>query len=205
MSLPMLLAIDPSMLSLGWATVNLTNGSLVEAGGIKSTVATPKEWYPQSVAMVREIEVLLDTTKPQIVVVETPNNWFTERGDAAKDSESVQKLYYTTGGIVAAACRTQATVYVVTPQAWKGQTPKGIMVTRATILMQKQGLPLCAMPHDVAEAILLATEAGRRVHTTILDKDKECHYSIRNPNYVPLTANIKLQHTTYVTVKTCNS
>ena len=101
------------------------------------------------------------------VVVEQPSNWFNGKGAAAKDSESIQKLYQFVGALLEALThqmpQSVQSVYTVTPTEWKGQVDKKVMVARCDEFLGRTGFAAYDYTHDVAEAILLAKWASDRV------------------------------------------
>lgn len=106
-----------------------------------------------------------------MVVCESPTNWFNDKGMASKDHESVQRLYWEVGAIVATLARMPHwhSCWTVSP-AWKGQTPKPIMVNRCAQWLRTHERP-APTSHDMAEAILLSREAAN-LYLDRLAKDK---------------------------------
>lgn len=161
------LAIDPSLRSLGYAIVS-KSGVIRSVSTIKQSTKTIVSYHKRGLAMACELLRLninppgQQAHKPRYlhVVIEVPSNWSTARGKRSKDAESIQKLYYLAGGIVAAFELDETIrglLYVVTPQNWKGQLPKKIMVERAHAAVPLRD----ATPHDACEALLLALHALR--------------------------------------------
>lgn len=152
-------AIDPSIGSLGYALHE--NGCITSAGVIKQK-GNQGGYHWRGAGMASTVAQLVVGIPKVHVVIETPTNWFNERGMASKDSEAVQKLYYVVGAIVG-VCQgilNVDSVWGVDPNKWKGQTPKKIMQTRCEKYLGVMDLKLPdRAPHDTAEAVLLAAYA----------------------------------------------
>lgn len=106
--------------------------------------------------------------------VETPDNWFNERGMDSKNAGDVQKLYWFVGYLVAQIANrgillNLEEIWTVVPKAWKGQTPKGIMVDRGVAeLSARSGIVFDdenRLPDDAAEACLLARIAAFKIRS----------------------------------------
>jgi hypothetical protein len=114
----------------------------------------------QVTRLTAEIELMRLTTVDQVIgVVETPSNWFTSKGMASKDSEDIQKLYWFVGAMAQQLTSLEQLthLYAVIPQKWKGQTPKPVMVSRAKVVMERDGFEIGkGFTHDAAEAVLMA-------------------------------------------------
>jgi hypothetical protein len=123
------------------------------------------DWPERAASMATMISIILESNMESgtyaDAIIEIPSNWFCERGQSSKDSEAVQKLYFTVGASVLALAHTTGIMCVwgVHPEQWKGQTPKNIMLNRAEKLA---GIRI--NNHDAAEAILLGAYAHARQH-----------------------------------------
>ncbi len=155
-----IIAIDPSLKNLGFAMLDRL-GHLRHAIILQQTTSAQTSYHARGLWMAREVRRLVDTSgcTSVDVIMEVPTNWFNERGQASKDDEAVQKLYYQVGTIIGtlAAHPSIAGIWVVEPMQWKGQAPKNVMKERAFKFAARQGVNLPAgIPHDTCEAILLA-------------------------------------------------
>lgn len=134
-----------------------------------------KERAIQMARVVKEIAVqeLGKGARRTRAVIETPDNWFTDRGEDSKRDEAVQKLYWFVGHLVGALEGLMyhagyiQDIWTVVPKAWKGQTPKPIMHDRGVKALTDQGwiLDPKKFKHDVAEAVLLARIAGNKLRS----------------------------------------
>jgi len=154
----LMVAIDPSLVSLGLAVLESTGKPhLLQHIKQHNTAAN---WHARALQMATAVQYTLSQNlplSPFAVLVETPANWFCERGQDSKNSEAVQKLYFVTGAICASlfeipACRG---IWSVDPGQWKGQSPKSVMLTRAQRYCARYDINLMHAPSDVAEALLL--------------------------------------------------
>lgn len=152
-----LFTVDPSISSLGYAI--FFDGDIISAGHIKQNTSTKENYRIRAVSM---SQILLGTIKTYIetfsnveltMVIEAQSNWGSAKGSAAKDSESIQKLYFATGLYIQAIMSLPQTVEIKTiePIKWKGQAPKDVMVRRAHAYVPS--LEKC--PHDTCEAVLI--------------------------------------------------
>lgn len=120
-------------------------------------------WMAENVAHFAALSLTPFRPDPKIdVIIEVPNNWFTDKGMGSKDSEDIQKLYFQVGAIIGVLASVEWVqgVWCVTPNTWKGTTPKPVMVQRAQTFAQQQHVFLRQnTPHDTCEAILLARYA----------------------------------------------
>lgn len=176
-----LLAIDPSINNLGYAIFS-KGGALIHAGFLQQEADRSLDYRARSLAMAQGVERLLDlSTEGDVLaphfqsvdlLIETPENWFGGRGMASKDDEAVQKLYLLVGTVIGtmAASLVVGSIWGAFPTAWKGQTPKDIMKSRAIRYAGTQGINLPpSVPHDTCEAILLGKKGyeafvgGKRV------------------------------------------
>lgn len=98
---------------------------------------------------------------PTVIVIETPANWFNERGIDSKNNGAVQTLYQTVGAImgVLVRCEGVASIWAIEPTQWKGQAPKEVMMARCRRDCASLVKITTGMPHDTAEAILLGRKA----------------------------------------------
>ena len=167
-----IMAVDPSIASLGLAFSRF-DGGIIDARFLRQITGRQVDYHVRAFAMAQMLraiafEVSTDLKADLTFVLEVPANWFTGRALKSKDNEAVQKLYYTCGIILGVLTQTACidSTWVVTPR-WKGQVPKNIMKRRALqhIRSDFQGHIVDeSMPHDVAEAILLARYAAERRH-----------------------------------------
>ncbi len=164
----LLFTIDPSIANLGYALL-ASNAGIRTCGLLKQTSDPMMNYHTRGLDMARHVGGLLSNLidEPQSrvdMIIEVPANWFNQRGQASKDNEAIQKLYYTTGAIVALMSMHPLVeaIWCTTP-VWKGSVPKKIMVQRAHKYAQSQGRELSPdVPHDTAEALLLARWALNR-------------------------------------------
>lgn len=140
------------------------DGRILRAGCIKQSGGNDG-YHRRGLYMAHAVAQIVDSTDRDAdqhfvdVIVETPTNWFNEKGQASKDNEAIQRLYYFVGALMAtlSAHPQVYAIWAVDPVQWKGTTPKDIMVARALkhAAAQAMNLPL-RTPHDTCEAILLA-------------------------------------------------
>lgn len=160
-----LISIDPSITKLGIALWDINHKLRVAT--LISQPTKGRNWYERATVMadavIYFVEGVICTIKdgwnyPWVVVSETPENWFSSKGAAAKDSEAIQKLYFYVGA------QTQAfksqlfihSIYLANPGTWKGQTPKELMVQRAQHHYPHEQK---ITDHNICEAILLGKYA----------------------------------------------
>lgn len=186
----LLIAIDPSIRSLGLTAmlIDPTHGHTHQAQVLECGTFATKEhdsWRLRSATMAHRvrsrIEHLIDEHQvPTVVVMETPANWFNQRGQASKDSESVQKLYHFVGELVGQLSRTDISrLWVTTPSGWKGTTPKAIMVKRAITYGSRYGLQLDPSYDDACESLMLARAAVE--HRVLTSGQHVGHAEMRGP------------------------
>ncbi len=173
----LILAIDPSIQSLGYAlgATGKKNPTFFEAGVIKISSRHAK-YHVRGLHMAMNIIHILPPTSTVDVVIETQTNWFTHRGMASKDNEAIQKLYYTTGCLVThlAICPSVRRIFGVSPNQWKGQLPKKVMIDRATHLLELQNKRLIPQtPHDTYEAVMILEYANQHLNTKNQNKKLE--------------------------------
>lgn len=164
-----LLAIDPSIRSLGYAACTVSSNTPICAGHVALSGDT--DWHIRAAQMISTVHTICAEMAPEHIVIETPNNWFTEKGQSSKDNEAVQKLYYVVGGLCAALMAIPIKLWTVTPSVWKGQTPKSVSEKRARALLTPYGLGELSMLSDTWDAIHLAHTAVAR-STTIMTNGK---------------------------------
>lgn len=121
------------------------------------------------------VKIIYQEDKPSVwLVCETPDNWFTDKGMDSKNAGDIQKLYWFVGALLGAIQHRAAggiglqEIWTTIPKAWKGQTPKRIMVERAMRQLDRCGIwPEKTIPDDAGEAVLLARIAGEKFRTKI--------------------------------------
>lgn len=165
-----LMAIDPSIgssNSLGYAFLE-TAGRPMSVGSLSQVAGKQLDYRLRGILMGRAVYDLVDCArdtplslitpgeKSVVVIIETQSNWFTPRSMKSKDSESIQKLYYTTAAIISSLLQhpSVASIWATSP-AWKGVVPKDVMVKRALRHVEKHDCSLDRPSHDAAEALLL--------------------------------------------------
>lgn len=178
------LAIDPSLVSLGFAVAETIESHedllcprrrISAMGYIKQHTDKGVPYHLRALEMVNKFADAINLPERWLFdrcVIEVPNNWFTEKGQGSKDSESIQKLYFFCGALVAKMCSYADQVEVVTPMGWKGQTPKPIIIARVKALGIK--VPEHT-PHDTYEAAWLAykaTSTSPALKTTVVASAK---------------------------------
>jgi hypothetical protein len=154
-----LLAIDPSIRSLGWCVHRFNQTPL--AAGLITLGNGGSSYQFRAVRMAHTVAALAMAFLPEVVGVECPNNWFSARGTASKDSEDVQRLYLAVGAILATVSNIKSvkSIWTVRPDQWKGQTPKDVMVKRAIAYAAEHNAALSDTTHDACEALLLGRYA----------------------------------------------
>lgn len=158
-------AIDPSIRSLGLACSTICHPRPVFCSGIEQRTDTDESWQGRALGMAMiAMSVLIEQLNQHdidevIAVVECPNNWFTGRGISSKDNEAVQKLYFFVGALLQQLSILSSVkhCFTVTPGDWKGQVGKSVMLSRAAHYYSTYDLNWPAsITDDAAEAILLA-------------------------------------------------
>lgn len=158
-----ILSIDPSIAFSGFAILTF-EGQIVQFGII--TQRQRKLNYPsRALSMGQALREMVSSFHHPIshVVIEMPERWISNRGTAAMDSESVQKLYYAVGGIVFALHTRSCQLWYVEPKRWKGQVPKHLMIRRARRWLDQQNIAIDKITDHEAEAILLGRFAYERI------------------------------------------
>jgi DNA-directed RNA polymerase subunit N (RpoN/RPB10) len=99
------------------------------------------------------------------VVIELQENFRGHKGEAAKDSEAIQKLYFFTGALITDLINTGLTmgIYGVFPGQWKGQLPKAIGVKRANSWCAINNWPVGHTNHNITDAIGIAKYSVKRI------------------------------------------
>lgn len=156
-----LMAIDPSIHTLGWAITTVPTFKIVNAGVIKCSRASS---YHDAAMTMATTAMAIMPDRCAYLIVENPQVFGTARGAASMGSESIQKLYYAVGlmiGFIAGVrCHPPLHIGTVKPSTWKGTARKDIMVKRAR--RRVPALPE-KVPHDTCEAILLAEYAVKHI------------------------------------------
>ena len=157
----LLVSVDPSQRSAGMAAIDMANGEIVEVIHLTNDAAGESlhkgGWARPACCMGRAVafvaQQLSSLYSPVTIhtICELPANWFSEKAIASKDSEDIQKLYFSVGHLCGELSRIPVvkSIHLILPGLWKGQKPKRIMVKRA-----KRFIPTITN-HDVAEALLL--------------------------------------------------
>lgn len=141
----------------------------IEYGAITQLTSTEENYTARAVEMASSIgKIVREVESYVIAVVETPSNWFNDKGTKSKDAESIQRLYWTVGAIVNQLVMEPvcAEVWTVRPEVWKGQTPKPVMRGRVEAYLKTFGrvLPEEA-PDDTSDAVWLAKTAAEKYLT----------------------------------------
>lgn len=135
-----ILALDPSILHLGWAYMHchFTIGSAVSTIVIldSGTIITPEEY--KDVNLVKRIYFNLEMLNSldldvDNVIIEQPENWGAYKSMASSRSGSLLKLELLTGAIVGytlALLEDPTAVVLVPVSKWKGQLPKHVTQKR---------------------------------------------------------------------------
>ncbi len=192
-----LIAIDPSLRSLGYAMFKKSK-ALVLAGVARPRLAriTARSYHQRGVSLAddlwRYLEPVMTVKKSADIIIELPTNWFNERGMASKDNEAIQKLYYFVGALIGILYNKPNvhSIWGVTPMAWKGDVKKPIMVERAHRYLKNLGRDIDEkIPHDTCEALLLGRFAfSKRIDKTkrfttktteMYDKPFDCIYDVK--------------------------
>lgn len=167
---PLLLSIDPSIVSLGWALHHGVDKDMefLRAGAISQKTHT--DYYFRGAAACYTLRHLISSTVEKgqevWVVIECPANWFSEKGIQSKDNEAVQKVYACVGALVSGLVfhPDVSQIYTVSPSGWKGNAQKQHMIRRWERLRRIKGIHIReekgSVPHDTIEAIMLARAAG---------------------------------------------
>lgn len=171
------IGIDPSLGKLGMSIYSLHQQQTETFWYITQPLGGP-DWMSRAVRMAqgtvdlvdRHWNTEVDGENRVVAAVETPSNWFTDKGMDSKNAGDIQKLYWFVGHltsclIASAAWLDLAEIWTVVPNAWKGQTPKSIMVTRAVTHLRESSIEFDEkdLPHDAAEAVLLAKITGNKL------------------------------------------
>jgi Holliday junction resolvasome RuvABC endonuclease subunit len=158
-SLPILLAVDPSVNNLGWACCNLSRASLHpdiydielwDSGVIHPQgIEIHHKWqdaYEQLAAKVRD-------SWPTHLVVEWPMFFGSARGRIAAAQGGTINLAGMAAGIIAWFRLPASNVSLLTPVQWKGSVPKDVVRQR---LEQAFAGNSCNLSDDEVDAIALA-------------------------------------------------
>ena len=100
-----LIAIDPSLRSLGYAVFKKSM-ALVLAGVARPRKAkiVGKSYHQRGAILADDLwkylESFIDSKSNTDIIIELPTNWFNERGMTSKDNEAIQKLYYFVGALI---------------------------------------------------------------------------------------------------------
>ena len=170
-----IIAIDPSMHSLGLAICDLhgriTNTYHIGAVAAPAPALANCDWRANAFGMAETVvnlltSILVPTRKPaeNHVVIETPIVFQVERGQSSMQAGDIQKLYFTCGLIIRALSEIPCimSIHGVTPNDWKGQTPKNIVKRRCESTMISQGY-LPNVPNislDTIEAVMIGQFAS---------------------------------------------
>jgi hypothetical protein len=131
-----ILAIDPGLISLGYAIFEIINSGkikhLIQMGSIESN--TKKDWIKRLDEIVAEVYRLLDNDT-FVVLIELPKIYtIGKKGIAAGNSESIMKLSSLVFSIRQSIrdLRSSVNIKLIPVAVWKGQTPKEITRKRMT-------------------------------------------------------------------------
>jgi hypothetical protein len=177
------IGIDPSLGNLGMSIYSLNRQKTEKVYFIHQPLGG-SDWMLRATQMAMQVEheiVMLSRLDMNRVflIIETPSNWFTEKGMDSKNAGDIQKLYWFVGCIAHACAHYPVDeLWTVIPSAWKGQTPKPIMVDRACTHLEdcnvrdKDGNLVISdginpIPHDAAEAVLLAKIAAAKISSNL--------------------------------------
>lgn len=118
----MIISIDPSINNCGYAI--FIDNILVKYGVIEPDKCA-KTWQDKAISVVLKIKVLELSMKETIkcLVYEMPDVWYSAKGQVAKDSGALEKLYFIAGMIHG---RYLYFAYPVSVMSWKGQLPKEV-------------------------------------------------------------------------------
>ena len=200
-----LISIDPSIRVLG---VSVWRDNKLYSAYTLRTTGKYLTWQDRALTMACRVGSIIVNHQPSIVVIEIHENWHSQRGNVSKDSESIQKLYYYVGlqaGLLPYIYGQDGSVTVlgITPNTWKGNVPKNVMLTRCNKVVKQQKLNWDIKDHNVAEAILLGNKSIKLLGDSIVhsipileDKSYVVLFSIWSHRMLP---------TSRVSTKTYNS
>ena len=134
MSKRKVLAIDPSIISLGWAVLEPPNDKpvLLDYGTVKcKTVGLPIETRMNTTIAGLE-DAVRDLDRESIVVIEKPQLWGAYKSVASMHSGDLLGLYLLVGALYwwAANRFVNHLVYLIPVSEWKGQLPKTVTQKR---------------------------------------------------------------------------
>jgi len=160
-------SIDPSMWAAGVAVLSPVCGVVVDAIAVTFDMAYKDMPWPTRAMLMAEaiVEQIRDRAGsgtgcgyPLVIATEIPSNWFCATGTAAKDSESIQKLYMMVGmqlSLLWSSGIPYTYLLAVPPSVWKGQVPKSITAKRCAAYLGHQGHTEPIKDNNVTDAIMI--------------------------------------------------
>ena len=127
-----ILALDPSILHLGWAYMCLHQHRdivILDSG----TIVVPEEYKDEELVkrIGANIEALYDLDfDVDTVVIEQPESWGAYKSMASSRSGSLLKLELLTGALVGWALTVGLEPILIPVSKWKGQLPKHVTTKR---------------------------------------------------------------------------
>lgn len=117
------LSIDPGM-SMGIVCWRGSTIQLAERFKCRRGASTQERVATSSTSLLE----VLNQYKPELVVIEQPEFFMSNKGIGAAARGSLESVCYIFGGLVAVASLSGCLVRTVTPKLWKGNTPKQVML-----------------------------------------------------------------------------
>jgi Holliday junction resolvasome RuvABC endonuclease subunit len=176
--LPVLLALDPSVRSMGWATVNLNNAEgdhydlenpLVWNYGLITMEPTKQVQYRWEQAKKQLEEALgLDELTPTHFASEWPTFFNSMKGRIAAQENYTVGLAGIVGYLAGVFKFKGEHIVLWTPQQWKGNTPKNVTRNQFVLYFGDYGKQLAkTASDDVIDAIMIA-----RHWLTLYDRER---------------------------------
>lgn len=130
----MLLAVDPGLEGTGWAVFR--RSTPIKCG--IETASRRYQWYEKLHYYCEFVERLAARVHATEIVLERPIYMQSAGGQVTAKTDSLVKLAMLVGALYVRMPSTVGHCTLVTPNQWKGQLPKGIVIDR----IQKQLNPL---------------------------------------------------------------
>ena len=157
---PILCAIDPGVHSTGWALMNLSDKSqqpLVRSSGV---IREPnnRPWLDCADAVSATLLKLLQDNWVKRVAIEQPQIWTADSSSLASAARGdLFKLAVLVGDIIGhlrVGLQNRVEIRLVTPNEWKGQLPKPVVMERVRTILGYNN-PACRLRDHETDAIAI--------------------------------------------------
>lgn len=149
----LLLAVDPSINTLGWAIFDIPAKHLYASGTLKTDKAARQKSLQERIAnTIRELKEIIEADLPDIesVVIEEPQQWGAYKSVASQHAGSLMGLYLTVGTLFGVFYELDKEVSLVKVSQWKGNLPKHLTIKRVN---QRFDTQLTMADNNEADAI----------------------------------------------------